>query len=77
MASLQTNPLLTKCLTSAVGFVLGDGIAQLIAKDRYNVVRTLRFALIGFALHAPIADTWFVYLEQNVYPKTPTRYCFS
>ena len=73
LAALHTAPLLTKCLTSAVGFILGDGIAQLIAKERYNVLRTLRFAAIGFSLHAPIADTWFQFLEHNVFPKAPTR----
>ncbi|CAL5219254.1 g1050 [Coccomyxa viridis] len=72
LAALQTAPLLTKCLTSAVGFILGDSIAQLIAKERYNVLRTLRFATIGFCLHAPIADTWFLFLEHNVFPNAPT-----
>ncbi len=74
LAALQTAPLLTKCLTSAVGFILGDSIAQLIAKERYNVLRTLRFATIGFSLHAPIADTWFLFLEHNIFPNAPTRY---
>ena len=74
LVALQTAPLLTKCLTSAAGFILGDGIAQLIAKERYNVLRTLRFATIGFCLHAPIADTWFLFLEHNILPKAPTRY---
>ena len=99
LAALQAHPLLTKCMTSAVGFILGDGIAQAIAKDRFDGLRTLRFAIIGFTLHAPIAglyltshkieaadackfarmrtcapaDTWFTFLEHNVFPKTPTR----
>ena len=99
LAALQAQPLLTKCMTSAVGFILGDGIAQAIAKDCFDGLRTLRFAIIGFTLHAPIAgfyliltilsaadacpfgsmrtcapaDTWFTFLEHNVFPKTPTR----
>ena len=55
LAALQAQPLLTKCMTSAVGFILGDGIAQAIAKDCFDGLRTLRFAIIGFTLHAPIA----------------------
>ena len=74
LAALQTNPLLTKCLTSAIGFIIGDAIAQVIAKERYNILRTIRFAAIGFILHAPIADTWFIFLEQHVFPEAPTRY---
>ncbi|CAK0744581.1 hypothetical protein CVIRNUC_001559 [Coccomyxa viridis] len=72
LAALQVQPLLTKCMTSAVGFILGDGIAQAIAKECFDGLRTLRFAIIGFTLHAPIADTWFTFLEHNVFPKTPT-----
>ncbi|BDA41984.1 probable protein SYM1 [Coccomyxa sp. Obi] len=35
------------------------------------MMRTARFAAIGFFLHAPIADAWFTFLEQAVYPETP------
>ena len=58
LAALQAQPLLTKCMTSAVGFILGDGIAQAIAKDCFDGLRTLRFAIIGFTLHAPIAGPY-------------------
>ena len=58
LAALQAQPLLTKCMTSAVGFILGDGIAQAIAKNCFDGLRTLRFAIIGFTLHAPIAGTF-------------------
>ncbi len=61
---LSSGPLLTKCLTSAVGFILGDSIAQLFSREPYAVLRTLRFAVIGFTLHAPVADTWFQFLEK-------------
>ncbi len=58
LAALQVQPLLTKCMTSAVGFILGDGIAQAIAKECFDGLRTLRFAIIGFTLHAPIAGLY-------------------
>jgi hypothetical protein len=62
--SLISHPLLTKCCTSAVGFMLGDSIAQVLTRDPHNFVRTLRFVIIGFFMHAPIADTWFTFLEK-------------
>lgn len=65
--SLVTNPLLTKCITSAVGFIVGDSLAQLITAQPYSSLRTLRFAVIGFTLHAPVADTWFRFLEKVWY----------
>ena len=60
LAALHAQPLLTKCMTSAMGFVLGDGIAQAIAKDCFDGLRTLRFAIIGFTLHAPIAGDYLI-----------------
>jgi hypothetical protein len=69
--SLSTSPLLTKCLTSAVGFILGDSIAQAISSgEPYSFLRTVRYAVIGLTLHAPIADTWFRFLERvsNILP---------
>ncbi|KAK9908887.1 hypothetical protein WJX75_004228 [Coccomyxa subellipsoidea] len=52
--------------------MLGDSIAQVLTRDPHNFVRTLRFVIIGFFMHAPIADTWFTFLEKAVYPETPS-----
>ena len=47
-----------------MGFLIGDAIAQLLTRDhKYDGLRTLRFAAIGFFLHAPVADAWFTLLE--------------
>ncbi len=62
--SLISHPLLTKCCTSAVGFMIGDSIAQILSRDPHSIVRTLRFVTIGFFMHAPVADAWFTYLEK-------------
>lgn len=62
--SLISHPLLTKCCTSATGFLIGDSIAQLLAREPHDTMRTARFAAIGFFLHAPIADAWFTFLER-------------
>lgn len=64
LASLESNPLLTKCFTSLFGFIIGDLLAQLIAPERFNALRTLRFAVIGFCMHAPVASAWFSFLEE-------------
>ena len=62
--SLISHPLLTKCCTSAIGFMIGDSIAQVLSREPHNLVRTLRFVTIGFFLHAPVADAWFTFLEK-------------
>lgn len=62
--ALQSYPLLTKCCTSLVGFIVGDTIAQLLTRDhRFNGLRTLRFAIIGFFLHAPVVSAWITVLD--------------
>lgn len=61
--SLISHPLLTKCCTSAIGFMIGDSIAQILSREPHSLSRTVRFAAIGFFLHAPVADAWFTLLE--------------
>ena len=59
-AALEKDPILVKGLTSAIGFFLGDVLAQLfIEKDNvYNVWRTLRMASFGFLIHGTTSH-WF------------------
>ena len=62
--ALKSFPLLTKCCTSLVGFIVGDTIAQLLTRDhRFSGLRTLRFAIIGFFLHAPVVSAWLTVLD--------------
>lgn len=77
---LRSSPVLTKALTSAVLFGVGDRIAQRVEKSRVgktgdqeddddrtaSVLRTARMMLWGGALFAPIAHTWVNFVERKV-----------
>lgn len=49
MRNLEANPLITKCLTSFSGFLLGDLIAQGLAQDGWDPSRT--FILAAYGVH--------------------------
>lgn len=71
---LDTHPLLTKCTTSGLAAGLGDLLGQYIqhkrepATSRWNwdMARTGRFALLGFALVAPICHVWYGSLMERI-----------
>ncbi|CAD7699152.1 unnamed protein product [Ostreobium quekettii] len=77
--SLSRRPLLTKSLTSMVGFVAGDMVAQLSAGARlrlagarkYDVGRTFRMAVFGGAIAGPLSHVWFQALDKTVLPDIP------
>eukprot|EP01023_Acetabularia_acetabulum_P015994 TRINITY_DN17886_c0_g1_i2.p2 TRINITY_DN17886_c0_g1~~TRINITY_DN17886_c0_g1_i2.p2 ORF type:complete len:204 (-),score=17.62 TRINITY_DN17886_c0_g1_i2:667-1278(-) len=69
---LQKNPLLTKSVTSFVGFGLGDILAQsLTGSERYDLARTVRMSVYGGVIMGPLAHNWFNFLDKVVLPKHP------
>lgn len=70
--SLKRTPLLTKSITSFVGFGVGDIIAQLASgQKRYDLKRTARLAIFGGCLAGPIAHHWFCALDQRIMAHNP------
>ncbi|ETN24572.1 hypothetical protein PPTG_00827 [Phytophthora nicotianae INRA-310] len=72
---LRDSPLLTKGVTSAILFGLGDRIAQRIetgdadqrdADDCHGLQRTARMMVWGGLLFAPIGHAWYNFLEKAV-----------
>jgi len=60
-AALEKDPLTVKGLTSMIGFLLGDVLAQLFIEkkgDDYDVKRTLKMASFGLLIHGTTSH-WF------------------
>ncbi|KAG7393401.1 hypothetical protein PHYPSEUDO_009605 [Phytophthora pseudosyringae] len=72
---LRDSPLLTKGVTSAVLFGLGDRLAQRIENsdddddDRHGLQRTARMMAWGGVLFAPVGHAWYNFLEKAVRAK--------
>lgn len=75
---LQSSPLLTKGVTSAILFGLGDQIAQRIDKfdenerdgceayNCYGLQRTAKMMVWGGFVFAPVGHVWYNFLEKAV-----------
>lgn len=63
---LAKKPILTKALTSAVGFALGDILAQcfLGGDAAFDWARFARVASFGFVLHGTTGHVWYGKLDQ-------------
>lgn len=70
---LDTRPLITKSFTSFFGFIVGDGVAQVAAGEKYDYWRTARFATYGILVHGPLSHVWYGILDKHVMPRTPKR----
>ncbi|KAK3251438.1 hypothetical protein CYMTET_39221 [Cymbomonas tetramitiformis] len=72
LSSLENDPLVTKCLTSAVVFTASDIIAQTTfdrnSQGGVDAARVGRFALFGLAVHAPLFAFFFQQLDALVDP---------
>ena len=53
---LDKRPILVKSLTSLVGFMLGDILAQALGGNPYRVMRTVRLTLFGIFMDGPIGE---------------------
>lgn len=77
--SMIEKPLATKAATCAVGFAIGDGIAQLSTSTEttfvrkaksIDVLRNLRMSLYGLMIAAPMMHVFFTWLDK-VCPSPP------
>ncbi len=73
-ASLESNPILTKALTSLVGFFLGDLLAQKFLGDKDAALdgwRLARMAAFGFMFHGPTGHYFYNALDRLLVGKSP------
>lgn len=73
-ASLESNPILTKALTSLVGFFLGDLLAQkFLGEDNaaLDAWRLARMAAFGFLFHGPTGHYFYNALDRVLVGKSP------
>ncbi|CAM9157236.1 unnamed protein product [Phaeothamnion confervicola] len=68
---LDKQPLVTKALTSMIGFALGDFLAQkfIEKKDKIDLERLIKLASFGFLVHGPTGH-WFYGLLDSKIPGT-------
>ena len=56
---LASSPLLTKCVTSGVGFAVADAVAQSLSGGFRDANRTAANAAFGLALYGPLSSAWY------------------
>jgi protein Mpv17 len=68
-ALLTAQPLLTKALTSLVGFTAGDVLAQNFVEDAgkpYDIMRTIRMGSFGFMMHGTTGHYFYGFLDSKM-----------
>jgi hypothetical protein len=65
-SALRVNPVVTKALTSFVGFALGDRLAQSIGGAAFDPWRCMRLALYGLLLDGPVGHAFYKFLGEWV-----------
>ena len=65
---LSAQPVLTKGLTSLVGFALGDIIAQTLVEQAaiIDVARVVKFSSFGFLVHGTTCHFFYNFLDRAV-----------
>lgn len=64
--SLTARPFFTKALSSMVGFLLGDLLAQvMIVRRPFDLVRFVRMGAFGALIHAPSGHVFYGLLERR------------
>lgn len=66
---LDAQPLLTKALTSLVGFTVGDVLAQKFVEvnDKpYDYMRTFRLGSFGFLIHGTTGHYFYAFLDSKL-----------
>eukprot|EP00522_Entomoneis_paludosa_P015555 CAMPEP_0172447910 /NCGR_PEP_ID=MMETSP1065-20121228/7062_1 /TAXON_ID=265537 /ORGANISM="Amphiprora paludosa, Strain CCMP125" /LENGTH=186 /DNA_ID=CAMNT_0013199283 /DNA_START=633 /DNA_END=1193 /DNA_ORIENTATION=- len=74
-ALLETQPLLTKALTSFTGFTVGDILAQSFiepADKDYDYMRTARLGSFGFLIHGTTGHFFYGFLDSKMPGTAPT-----
>lgn len=73
-ASLESNPIFTKAMTSLIGFFLGDLLAQKFLGDKdapLDMWRLVRMAAFGFMIHGPTGHYFYNALDRLLVGKSP------
>jgi len=69
-SKLNSRPLFTQAVTTAVLFATGDVVAQQVVERRgfakHEVARTGRMFAYGGLIFGPVATTWFGFLARKV-----------
>ena len=75
---LEEKPLLIKALTSMVGFLLGDVLAQVFIQknDPFDFARLFRLASFGFLVHGTTSH-WFYGMLDGKLPGTSAKVVFT
>ena len=68
---LASSPLLTKCVTSGVGFAVADVVAQSLSGGFRDAKRTAANAAFGLALYGPLSSAWYGALDAFITPESP------
>ena len=68
---LASSPLLTKCVTSGVGFAVADVVAQSLSGGFRDANRTAANAAFGLALYGPLSSAWYGALDALILPDSP------
>lgn len=68
---LASSPLLTKCVTSGVGFAVADVVAQSLSGGFRDAKRTAANAAFGLALYGPLSSAWYGALDAFILPESP------
>uniref|UniRef100_A0A7S3L6N3 Peroxisomal membrane protein MPV17 n=1 Tax=Amphora coffeiformis TaxID=265554 RepID=A0A7S3L6N3_9STRA len=65
--ALDEKPLLTKAMTSLVGWALGDLLAQIfISGGPFNMQRFLSLSFFGFIYHGPSGHYFYNWLDSKI-----------
>jgi protein Mpv17 len=75
---LDEKPLLIKALTSMVGFMLGDILAQVFIQknDKFDFARLARLTSFGFLIHGT-SSHWFYGMLDGKIPGTSAKVVFT
>jgi len=65
--ALDTNPLITKAMTSLVGWGLGDFLAQVfISGGPFDWKRFIQLSVFGFLYHGPSGHYFYNWLDEKI-----------
>lgn len=65
--ALDKNPLITKAMTSLVGWALGDFLAQVfISKAAFDMKRFITLSAFGFLYHGPSGHYFYNWLDKQI-----------
>ena len=67
-SALAWQPLLTKCVTSGVGFAVADVVAQSLSGGWTDKKRTLFNTVFGLLLYGPTSSAWYGALDEFIFP---------